>query len=132
MRVLKYAFVVSGFLLIYVAIKVPAQSHRSVGQLVEIAITFAALACLLGGFVLPRVLLQAQNTSAEAQLKRWMTKGILGLAYFEACILFGLVLRVLGAHIRLVALLFALGIAAELFWNPGNPPVAEDGKTARE
>ena len=133
MRILKYAFVVSAFLFIQVAIEIPVQPHPLVSQPIEIVITFAGLACVLGGFVLPRVIFQRaerspQNNSAEAQLKRWMTKGILSLAYFEACILFGLVLHVLGARVWLVDLLFGVGIAAELIWSPGKPPGAEGGE----
>jgi len=133
MRVMKYAFVVSAFLFIYVAIKIPVQSQRPVSPPVELVIAFAGLACILGGFALPRVLFQAaerapQNNSAEARLKRWMTKGILSLAYFEACILFGLVLHVLQARTWLVELLFCAGITAELIWSPGKPPGTEMGE----
>lgn len=130
MRILKYAFVVSAFLFIYVAMTIPPQPHQQVSRPFEIAITFAGLACVLGGFFLPGILFRAaerapQDNSAEIELRRWMTKGILSLAYFEACILFGLVLHFLGANIRFAGLLFAVGIVAELFWSPGVPPTTE-------
>jgi hypothetical protein len=57
-----------------------------------------------------------------------MTKGILSLALFEACILFGFALHYLGGRVWLVELLFGAGIAAELFWSPGEPPNAESGE----
>ena len=136
MRILKYAFVLSAFMFIYVAIKIPVQPHQPVSQPVEIAITFAALGCVLAGFVLPRILFRAaertpQNNSDEAQLKRWITKGIIGIAYFEACILIGLALHFLQGSVWLIDLLFGLGIVAELFWNPGTPPGAEKGDFLR-
>ncbi|HKN19842.1 MAG TPA: hypothetical protein VJX73_00415 [Terracidiphilus sp.] len=129
MRILKYAFVVSAFMFIYIAIKFLEQPHQRMSLPMEVVITVAGLACALGGFVLPRFIFRAaerlpQNNSAEAQLKLWMAKGILSLAYFEACILFGLVLYVLGARVWVVELLFGVGIAAELFWRPGTPPDA--------
>jgi hypothetical protein len=130
MRIIKYAFVVSAFLFVYIAFNILAQPHQRVSQPLELIITFAGLASVLGGFILPRVIFQAaerspRSHSAEAQLQRWTTKGIISLAYFEACILFGVVLHVLGGRVWLVDLLFCAGIAAELIWSPGAPPGAE-------
>ena len=131
MRILKYAFVVSAFLFIYVAIEIPVQPHAPVSQPIELVITFAGLTCIVVGFLVPRFVFRApestyQRNPALPPLKRWMTKGIMSLAYFEACILFGLVLHYLGARAWLVELLFGAGIAAELIWSPGTPPGAED------
>jgi hypothetical protein len=133
MRVIKYSFVACAFMFIYVAITLQVQPHQPVSQPFEIAITFAGLASVLGGFVLPRFSFQAadrslQNSSAEAQLKRWTSKCVLSLALFEACILFGLMLRYLGGRVRLVELLFGVGIAAEVIWSPGTPPGPESGE----
>jgi hypothetical protein len=61
-----------------------------------------------------------------------MTKGVLSLAFFEACILFGLVLHFLHGSARLVELLFAAGILAELIWDPGEPPGAEISPSVSE
>jgi hypothetical protein len=135
MRIVKYAFVLSAFLFIYVLTIIPAPTGESVSQPVEIAIAFAGLASVFSGFMLPRFLFGAserapQNNSADARLKRWTMKGIMSLAYFEACILFGFVLNRLGARTWLVELLPGAGIAAELIWSPGTPPDAEDGKSA--
>jgi hypothetical protein len=133
MRILKYSMVVSGLMFIYIAFTIPVQTQPPVGRPFEIAITFVALACVLAGFVLPRILFQTesgapQNNSTDVQLKRWMTKGIFSLAFFEACILFGLVLHFVQARVWLVELLFGLGIAAELIWSPGTPPGSESGE----
>jgi hypothetical protein len=136
MRILKYAFIVSAFLFIYVVIEIPAQPHQPVSQTIEIAIVFLAFACVLGGFFLPSILFNAmerapQNNLADALFKRWMTKGIISLAYFEACILFGLVLHFLGGRAWLVELLFGVGIAAELIWSPGDPPGVDQAESAQ-
>ena len=133
MRVLKYAMVVSALLFVYIAIVIPVPPNQPVSQSFEIAITFAGIACLIGGFVFPRILFQTpsripHNNSTDAQLKQWMAKGLLGLASFEACILFGLVLHFLQARVWLVELLFGLGITAELIWSPGAPPAAQSGE----
>jgi hypothetical protein len=130
MRVLKYAFIVSAILFVLIAIKVQVPVHVPVTLPVEIAIAFAGLASVLGGFMLPRVIYRAaesrpENNTPEAQLKRWKSKGILSLAYFEGCVLFGLVLHFLEARGWLVGLLFGVGIAAELFWSPGKPPTVD-------
>lgn len=130
MRIMKYAFVVSAFLFIFVAIKIPVQQGPQASQPLQMAVAFVAIASLLGGFVLPRMMSQgAQSSSATTALQRWFTKGVLSLALFEACILFGLVLHFLHGSIRLSELLFAAGIAAELIWNPGEPPAAKDGQS---
>jgi hypothetical protein len=133
MRILKYAFVVSAFLFIFVAIEIPARPQQPLARSLEMVIAFAGLACILGGFFLPGFLFAAaerapQGDSAAIQLKRWVAKGVISLAYFEACILFGLVLHFLGARVWIVELLFAAGIAAELFWSPGEPPGAGSGE----
>jgi|SRR5579859_4093415 len=133
MRIMKYAMVLSAFLFIYIAITIPAQPNQPVGSALEIAITFVAIACVIGGFILPRIFFQTpnrtpQDNSAQAQLQRWFTKGVLSLAFFEACVLFGLVLHFLQARVWLVDFLFGLGIAAELIWSPGPPPGAESAE----
>jgi hypothetical protein len=133
MRVLKYAFVMSAFMFIYIAIEIPVQPNRPVSMQLQMAIAFVGFMSIVAGFFLPRILFQAaecapQNNSAEAELGRWMTKGIISLAFFNACNLFGLVLHFLHGSVRLVELLFGAGIAAELFWSPGAPPNVERGE----
>lgn len=130
MRVMKYAFVVSAFLFIFVAMKVPGQPAPPASQPLQMAVVMIAIMSVVAGFLLPRMMTQvAQSTSATTDLQRWFTKGVLSLAFFEACILFGLVLHFLHGSIRLSELLFAAGIAAELIWNPGEPPAAKDGQS---
>jgi F0F1-type ATP synthase membrane subunit c/vacuolar-type H+-ATPase subunit K len=132
MRVMKYAFVASAFLFIFVAIKVPVQPGPPPNETFQMAIAAVAIMSLVAGFFLPQMIAQvAQSSSATAELQRWFTKGVLSLAFFEACILFGLVLHFLHGSVRLVGFLFAAGIVAELIWNPGEPPGAEDEQSAR-
>ena len=133
MRILKYAMVVSAFLFIYVAVTVPVQPGPPAAQPFEIVITLVALASVAGGFVIPRIFFQARNSTpqespTQAQLQRWFSKGVMSLACFEACILFGLVLHFVHARVWLVEFLFGLGIVAELVWSPGAPPVAGAGE----
>lgn len=54
-----------------------------------------------------------------------MTGYVLGLALFESCSLFGLVLHFLGSRILVVEMLFAASLLAILFWSPSVPPTDE-------
>lgn len=78
-------------------------------------------------FAFPAAQGTAQNLAVAVRLQRWMAKGLMSLAFFEACILFGLTLHFLHGNLWLVEILFGVGIAAELWWSPGAPPGAEDG-----
>ena len=129
MRILKYAMVVSAFLFIYVAVTVPVEPGPPADQPIEIAVTLTAIACVIAGFLIRRIFFQARKNTpqvnpAQAQLQRWFSKGVMSLACFEACILFGLVLHFVHARVWLVEFLFGLGIVAELVWSPGAPPGA--------
>lgn len=98
----------------------------------QLAITFLSLYCIYGGFFLPAKMFRrseqnAQSASAEIRLKRWTAKGVMSFAYFEASILFGLVLRLLGGSAFMVKALMGSGIAAELLWRPGKLPITETG-----
>jgi F0F1-type ATP synthase membrane subunit c/vacuolar-type H+-ATPase subunit K len=110
-----------------------SRTQQPVTSALQSAIIIVAFACIAVGFLVPRFVFRAaesayQSNSALPPLKRWMTKGILSLAFFEACILFGLVLQVLGAPLSRVELLFGAGIASMLFWSPGKPPGSENGE----
>jgi len=134
MRVMKYALVVSAFLFIYVASKFPAPGPPP-SQQFQLAIAFVGLMNVVAGCVLPQLIVQSTqrrfpNPPPEMQLARWRLKGILSLAFFEACVLFGFVIKFLHGIAWLSALLFAVGIAAELLWNPGKPP-GMDGEFPR-
>lgn len=136
MRVLKLAFVASAFLFILVVARASVQPGPPVSQQFQLAVAFVGFMCVLAGFLLPQFLFRTtqdtvQNLSAAVRLKRWMAKSLMSLAFFEACILFGLTLHFLHGSTRLVEILFGVGIAAELFWSPGTPSGAEDGVRAQ-
>lgn len=134
MRVIKYSFVVAAFFFVYVAFKVLAPPPRPVSQTLQMAIAFVGITSVIAGFFVPRLLLRAaegaaQNVPAQTRLQRWFTSCIVSLAFFEACVLFGVVLHQLGGRASLVGLLFGVGIAAELFLTPGEPRGTDDGRS---
>jgi nicotinamide riboside transporter PnuC len=133
MRVVRIAFIVSGFLYFYVALKLTGQAQQPVASSLQWALTIVAFACLIFGFNARRFLAQpaaspAEKTPTSEQLKRWMTTSVISLALFEACILFGFALHVMGAPLWRVALLFSAGIASMLLWSPGERPDAGSGE----
>ena len=136
MRILKFAFVASAFLFILVAVRASVQPGPPISRQFQMAVAFAGVVSVVAGFLLPHFAFQtaqgtAQNLSAAVRLQRWMAKGVMSLAFFEACILFGLTLHFLHGSTRLVEILFGVGIAAEVLWSPGTPPSAEDGTLAQ-
>lgn len=136
MRIMKFAFVASAFMFIFVAVRIQVQPGPPVSQQFQLVIAFVGLMSVVAGFLLPRFVFQAaqgstQNLSATTQLQQWMAKGVMSLAFFEACILFALVLHFLHGSTRLIEFLFGVGIAAELLWSPGMPPGAVDGTPAQ-
>jgi hypothetical protein len=136
MRILKFSFIVSALLFVYIAIEIPIPPRAPISLPVEIAITVVGLACVFFGFFAPRFIFRdrgrgSPDKPASAQLNRWAARGLLSLAYFEACVLFGLVLHYLEASERPVEVLFAAGIIAMVSWSPGAPPGAEEGNAPR-
>lgn len=136
MRILKYAFAVSGILFVYIAFKILAKPQQQASEPMQVAISLVGLWCVVGGFYVPRWIFRraenrSQSMAVEVHRQRWMARGLLSLAYFEACILFGFALHIFGGHNWIVGLLMGAGIGAELLWNPGEPPSAEDGQSSR-
>jgi hypothetical protein len=132
-RILKIAFLVSGILFIYVVYTVPVQAQGPTSPAFEMAIAVVALASVVAGFILPGILRRAaervsQNKPGSTPLSRWMAGNIVGLACFESCSMFAVMLHFAGGHVRTIELLFAVGLIALLFWSPGNPPDAEENR----
>jgi predicted transporter len=132
MRLIQFAFVAAAVFFVYFAFKIvgPLPDHAS--EPLQLAITFLGLYFVYGGFFLRAKIFRrsekkAQSGPVKVQVKVWMAKGIMSLAYFESSILFGLVLRLLGGSAFLVEALMGAGIAAELLWRPGKPPIKEAG-----
>lgn len=131
MLVLKLAFIVSGLLFIVVVARVPTQTpQQPVSPAFEWVITILAIADDIVGLC-GRGLFRwiAKHTSpngqASAPLRVWMTGNVFSLALMQSCILFGMVLHFVGARVRLVELLFAVGMISLVLWSPGTPPAAK-------
>jgi len=132
MLVLKLSFIVSMLLFLYVTFKVPTQADQPVTPAFELAITIVALTTDMVGFfargLLGRMMKRAwANRPEVTPLSQWLTGNMVSLACFEACALFGMVLHFTGAHLRLVELLFGVGIISLVLWRPGTPPAGNDG-----
>ena len=129
MRVMKIVFIVSGVLFFFVALKLPNNASQPPTSKIQLLLTVLALSNVVFGFNTRRIIRGAKGTSEDVptsiQLKRWMSAGVVSLAFFESCILFGFVLHFLGAPFWRVELLFGVGLIAMLFWSPGTPPGTE-------
>jgi len=129
MRVMKIVFIVSGVLFFFVALKLPNNASQPPTPKIQLLLTVLALSNVVFGFNARRIIRGAKGTSEDVptsiQLKRWMSAGVVSLAFFESCILFGFVLHFLGAPFWRVELLFGVGLIAMLFWSPGTPPGTE-------
>jgi hypothetical protein len=126
-RIIRSCFLVYVALLVYVVFKLPAHPHQPPGPAFEAAITVLGIASIWTGFYLPRRLRRIaerrlQAAPRETLLKRWFAFDVVSLASFLACVLYGFVLHILGAHNALAGLLFGAGIASMLIWSPGTPP----------
>ena len=130
MRVIKIAFIVSGFLYFYMVITMPSHAQHPPAPALNWAFTIVAFTCVVIGFNTRGLFVRSaggssQNLPASVQFKRWMSAGIMSLANFEACILFGFALHFLGAPLWQVELLFGVGLIAMVLWSPGEPPATE-------
>jgi len=129
-RVMRIAFFVSGLLFIFVMIRIPSQAEASPTPAFEWMITAMSLVCAALGFLAPRFLVGAvriQEASAPNPFQKQFTATILGLAFFEAAVLFGFVLHFLGAHVLFVRIAVAVGLISQLLWRPPSLAAAEDG-----
>jgi hypothetical protein len=130
-RAMKVAFIVSAILFLSIVIKIPANATQPPDPNVELAITGVALAMVVLGFVFPRMLERIaqrapRNTVQTTPVQRWFTRSLIGLAFLEACSLFGVTLHFLGAGIRRSELLIGVGIIATVFFSVGTPPESEE------
>lgn len=125
MRVMKIAFIVSGVLFFCIALKIPSQEQQPPTTAIQLALTIVALSNLVFGFNAKRLVVKSaegasQFVPASIQLKRWISAGVVSLALFQSCNLFGFALRFLGAPLWRVKLLFGAGLISMLFWSPGS------------
>jgi hypothetical protein len=129
-RIMRLSFLLFGILLIYIAFKVPVQSRAVPNRVFELVISLLALTNIPIGFFAPKFFSRSpsrgfRSTMVPAPVKQWFTGRVASLAFFNACNLFAFVLHSIGGRIWIVELLFGAGMISFLFWNPGNPPIAE-------
>jgi len=134
---MKLSFIVASLMFVFVVARVPTQApQQPVSPAFEWAVTAMALIDDVIGlngrrfyfWMTKRV---SENARAATPLGRWMTANVMSLAFIESCILFGMVLHFIGANVRLVQLLFAVGILSLIFWSPGTPPAADEATQLR-
>ncbi|HLY41013.1 MAG TPA: hypothetical protein VKR52_07340 [Terracidiphilus sp.] len=130
-RVMQVSFVIAGLLFILTTVRIPSRVGSPPPPGIEIAISIAALLCVAAGFMVPKFLslaaLQNQRSGPASPVQKWFTRCILSLAFFDACNVFAVALHFLGAHARVVELLFAVGMLTLIFWKPGTPPSLDQG-----
>jgi hypothetical protein len=129
-RTLKVSFIVAGLLFLYVVFKLPPNVTTHPQPAFELVISAIALTNVVLGFVLPGLKARASRRSRTTAppttpIQRWMAGYLFSLALFQSCNLFGVVLHFVGARILVVESLFAAGLLAMLFRNPGAPPTGE-------
>jgi hypothetical protein len=131
MRTLKYAFIGSVLLFVFVAIKVPSRAAHPPTQILELVISVVAVFNVgLGMAARPFLIRMARANSGRAQagpsLSQWSSANIVSLAMIESCALFAVVLHTLGSSTKLVGILFGAALLALFVWTPGTPPVSDD------
>lgn len=126
MKIMRLSFIGTACMFVYVAFKVPAKVTVPPASSVVLAISVIALASVALGFLAPRFLVRparhGTNNAPNAAAAQWFSRGILSLAFFNACSLFGFALHFLAADPRIVLALFGMGILSILIWRPGTPP----------
>lgn len=127
MRTMKVCFIVSCFLFVLAAYRVPSQGASAADTTVEFAISAVALMNVALGFLLPRFLMRQAVRAPRSNphltlVQRWMSFTVIGLAFFESCSLFAFSLHMLGARAAVVGVLFAVGICSMIVWDFGRPP----------
>lgn len=127
-RILKWCFILATAMFIFVAVRIPTQEQHAPNSSFEYAISLMALSCAVAGFLLPKVLSSTamQRVPGSTPVKRWFSGCVISLACFNACSLFAFALHFVGGRVRIVELLFAVGMLSVIFWSPGNPPSANE------
>ncbi len=129
MKVMRLSFLGAACMFVYAAFTIPSRNTARPTSSMVLGISVIALACVALGFLAPALLVPptrrgANNVQPNAA-GQWFTRGILSLAFFNACSLFAFALHFLGANQQIVLTLFGMGILSILLWRPGAPPVDE-------
>ena len=136
MRIIWFGFVLSGAMLIYIVVTIPAQVSDPMGPVVQIILVISALVAVVLGFLMPRILRRAARRAREGQtesvaLHAWFRDDLIGLAWIYSCNIFAFILHFFRSQAGLVELLFGVGMVSLLLWQPGTPPTASEGKVRR-
>lgn len=129
MRTMKYAFIVSVLLFIFVTIRVPSKAAHPPQHSFEFIIVMLALVNLNLGLHGRRFWCRlaqgsAGRTSNSTPLIQWFSANVFSLAMIESCALFALVLHMLGGPTKLVGILCGCALLALFVWSPGAPPAS--------
>jgi hypothetical protein len=131
MRTMKYAFIVSVLLFIFVTVRIPSKAANPPQHTVELIVIVLALvnvALGLNGRRFFARLAQANSSRGvtAGPMNQWMSANLFSLAMIESCALFALVLHILGSSTKLVGILFGCSLLGLFVWSPGTPPTPED------
>jgi hypothetical protein len=136
MRTMKFAFIVSVLLFIFVTTRVPSKAAHRPAQSLELVVIALALTDLAAGWAGRPILSRLTKANASrngntALLNQWVSANVLSFALIESCALFAVVLHFLGSSARLVGILFGCVLLALFTWSPGAPPAIENSIETR-
>jgi len=123
-RLVHLAFVVTWFLFIFVLQFELKPAVRPIEPIVLGAIVLAAVSSVNVGWTMRRKLLARaaealqQELQDGADLARWRAANILSFAFAESVMLFGFVLKMMGASWGIAGWFFAGGLILLLLWTP--------------
>ena len=129
-RTMQITFIVSVLLFIYVLHTV-SPAPQSVNANFQFAIVCCAIASVLAGFIMQRVLLNAPDRpdsrgQSSTPQGRWLIGHVIRFATAESVALFGFTLRMMGSTSVVVTLLFGSSLLLLLLWQPGTCPAQKD------
>jgi hypothetical protein len=121
-RVLHAAFVTTVFLFI-VCVQLMARPQRPVSQEIVWAIAAVAFADITLGFTMRKKFMNKATEEFESKgesraLQAWRFANIYSFAHAETIVLFGFVLKFIGASWKIAGPFFFVGFALLVLWTP--------------
>lgn len=137
MRIIWFGFVLSGVMLIYIAVMIPTQAREPMGPVVETLLLVVALAAVALGFFMPRILRRAGRRAREGQtgsaaMTAWFRDNFAGLSWIYSCNVFAFALHFFKGRVGFVELSFGVGMISLLLWQPEAPPFLKAQKNRRK
>jgi len=125
-RVMQFAYIVS-VLFFYYVISMIHPTANAVNSSMQTAIVLCAIASVLMGFIVQRMMQRAPSQSLlekrnSSLLARWKVGHIIRFATAESVALYGVVLHMLGSSSTLVNVMFICSLLLLLIWQPGTCP----------